>query len=85
MIIKHRQEILKSEMVVDSILCNKCGKPIEIIHNYGIVPHDVFEDYLHATMHYTMKDSGVKIEEFDLCKKCVTEFIQAFKIPANEV
>lgn len=60
---------------IDKIICNKCGKEIEVI---GEVPR---EDSLHVTKrwgYFSNKDN--QEDDFDLCEDCYDELVASFKI-----
>lgn len=79
------EEVTKLECVTKKVICNKCGKEIEIIHNYGRVPHNTFQDYCRVDTHWDhYKEHSQKhmdIESFDLCEDCYNELVTSFKIP----
>lgn len=67
---RERQEINE----LDKIICNKCGKEIEVIK--GVAQ----EDYLEVTKrwgYFSNKDN--QEDAFDLCEDCYDEFVASFK------
>lgn len=83
------EDVIKKENVIKQVQCNKCGAQIEVIHNYGMIPHDVFENYCHFEMLWdSMKNPKRKhknIESFDLCENCYNKFVDTFAIPVSLV
>ena len=79
------EEVSKMECVTKRVVCNKCGKEIGIIHNYGRVPHDVFQDYCQVDTHWDHhKEHNQKhadVESFDLCEDCYNELVKSFEMP----
>ena len=67
-------EEVKKVKVVDSTICNKCGKT----DDGGFVDMSGFE----VLFGYGSKRDGDCIK-FDLCSECVEELINSFKIPAE--
>ena len=68
---RERQEINE----LDKIICNKCGKEIEVIK--GVAQ----EDYLEVTKrwgYFSNKDN--QEDAFDLCEDCYDELVASFKI-----
>ena len=60
---------------IDKIICNKCGKEIEVIQ--GIAQ----EDYLAVKKRWGyFSDKDHQEDEFDLCEDCYDELVASFKI-----
>lgn len=60
---------------LDKIICNKCGKEIEVIR--GVAQ----EDYLSVEKrwgYFSNKDN--QEDAFDLCEDCYDELVASFKI-----
>ena len=60
---------------IDKIICNKCGKEIEVIR--GVAQ----EDFLEVNKrwgYFSNKDNQEDV--FDLCEDCYDEFVASFKI-----
>lgn len=60
---------------LDKIICNKCGKEIEVIR--GVAQ----EDFLEVNKrwgYFSNKDN--QEDAFDLCEHCYDEFVASFKI-----
>ena len=67
---RERQEINE----LDKIICNKCGKEIEVIR--GVAQ----EDFLEVNKrwgYFSNKDN--QEDAFDLCEDCYDEFVASFK------
>ena len=57
------------------VICNKCGNSIDFINH---------EEHVHnsVTFGYFSKHFGDMEEvEFDLCEKCLYDFVNTFKVP----
>ena len=65
----------KETKELDKIICNKCGKEIEVIR--GVAQ----EDYLTVEKrwgYFSNKDNQEDV--FDLCEDCYDELVASFKI-----
>jgi hypothetical protein len=81
--VKHCEEITKNEIVVDQIVCNKCGKSFK--PKYMGVGH-----YEHSQIHSFDVRFGYNSEfpdeywGFDLCNTCVIELANSFVKPVDK-
>lgn len=74
---QYREE-LKATKDVTRIICNKCGREIEVREG---VPQ---EDVLSVTKRWGyFSDKDNQVDEFDLCETCYDELVQSFKIKIN--
>ena len=60
---------------LDKIICNKCGKEIEVIR--GVAQEDVLE-VNKRWGYFSNKDNQEDV--FDLCEDCYDELVASFKI-----
>ena len=67
---RKRQEINE----LDKIICNKCGKEIEVIK--GVAQEDYLE-VIKRWGYFSNKDN--QEDAFDLCEDCYDEFVASFK------
>lgn len=66
----------KKEIIeLDKIICNKCGREIEVIR--GVAQ----EDYLAVEKRWGyFSDKDNQEDAFDLCEDCYDELVASFKI-----
>lgn len=78
--------------VIESVTCNMCGKSMEVIKDFGVEPHDVFEQYLNINVCW--KDClkitedinqkykrGSKTYSLDICWECFNKIMDMCLIP----
>lgn len=64
--------------VMKKIICNKCGKEIEIVNDRPV------EDYLFVEKRWgydSRKDN--EVHSFDLCEACYDEWTASFSVPVD--
>jgi hypothetical protein len=79
MIKSHKEEEVKEVDIIDSIVCNRCGKEV-IAYNgmCGTCTHNFEIQFGWGSKRDT------DIWKFDLCEKCLEDFVSTFKIPVEE-
>jgi len=65
----------KERNELDKIICNKCGKEIEVIR--GVARED-FLEVKKRWGYFSNKDN--REDTFDLCEDCYDELVASFKI-----
>mgnify|MGYP007130874733 CR=1 FL=1 len=65
----------KEEIVVIKVVCNKCGKEINVIDN--MFSEDEMYDFSVQFGFYSKKDG--EVWNFDLCEDCLVELANTFK------
>ena len=65
------------EWVVDNVVCNKCGKKFDYDDLSPESQTHFFE------IRHRFGERGKKITKFDLCEKCLWEFVLEFEIPPS--
>lgn len=78
--ISHEEKIERFEEVIDDVLCNKCGKSMQI-SNYE---YESEGTRLFADFGYGSNKDGL-MEEFHLCDDCYDQFIALFKHAPTEI
>lgn len=71
----HKEEIKTEQIVIDDIICNKCGCSCS-------APHPGYEGLLEYSIEggYASKlGDGIRYE-FSVCVSCLLEFFKSFKI-----
>lgn len=74
-----RQYKMKETPKLDKIICNKCGKEIEVKDNR---PTEEVLSIEKRWGYFSGKDNEVHM--FDLCESCYDEWIQTFKHPVQK-
>ena len=73
-----RQYQLKETKEIKKIICNKCGREIQVVngcHREGVFSVD-------QTWGYFSEKDG-EHHSFDLCESCYDELLKSFLIPAE--
>lgn len=66
---------LKETKEIEKIICNKCGKVIEVV---GGVPQEDFLSVEKRWGYFSEKDN--QVDSFELCETCYDEFVAGFQI-----
>lgn len=72
------QEEMKKDTKVTKIVCNRCGKEIQVVDGMAM------EDVLSVEKrwgYFSQKDN--EQHAFDLCEACYDELISGFQIPVE--
>ena len=69
----------KTEKEVAKIICNRCGKEIEVING---IPREEVLTVEKRWGYFSGKDS--EVHEFDLCEQCYDELVRSFQIPVDK-
>ena len=90
MIKSHEEEKVTTEVVVDDVICNCCGKPIQKIYLSQIDGQDVpksfldFDDYLEINKIWGyFSDYDNERHSFHICQSCYNKWINSFTIPVE--
>lgn len=85
--IEEKQELVK-RTIPDSIICNKCGREFKYdhydngyktFHNYSENSQMEFHHYEDVGGYYSLIGDFIEFK-FDICDKCMIEFMTTFKI-----
>lgn len=80
MIKSHEQEVIKSETVIDNVVCNCCGKPIH--KNKVCNNEDIYDDYLDISKAWGyFSNHDTEIHNCQICEDCCAKIANTFKIP----
>jgi len=83
MINKHTEQVTEEKEIIDSIVCNRCGKPVHTAKSR--CGETMYVDYIpfnQCLMHRHRYSEF--IEDFDLCEDCINEIVSEFKIPVKK-
>jgi hypothetical protein len=84
MINQHKKIITEEKDIIDNVICNRCGEPINTTKN--MCGDIMYVDYIHCKNNIIYKEYlPTYIETFDLCEKCIDEIINNFKIPVKKI
>ena len=84
MINKHTEQVLESKDKIDSVICNRCGKPVHTAKSRcGITMFVDFVPFQKCIMH--RQRYSEPIDDFDLCEDCINEIVNGFKIPVKKI
>lgn len=75
---KNQIEIIEeiSKLQVKSIICNCCGKKIELVHEYNITDiNNIIIEFGYGSRF------DLSAWEIDICDDCIEKWIQSFKHP----
>ena len=73
-----RQYQLKETKEINKIVCNQCGKEIEVS---GGTPREGVFSVDYAWGYFSDKDG--ERHSFDLCESCYDKLLASFKLPAD--
>ena len=74
-----RQYQLKETKEINKIVCNQCGKEIEVS---GGTPREGVFSVDYAWGYFSDKDN--QVDSFDLCESCYDALVATFVIPLGE-
>lgn len=68
----------KQEKEITKIVCNQCGKEIEVVN--GIAKEEVLT--VEKQWGY-FSDKDTELHQFDMCEECYDKLISSFRIPVE--
>lgn len=68
----------KQEKEITKIICNQCGKEIEVVN--GIAKEEVLT--VEKQWGY-FSDKDTELHQFDMCEQCYDKLISSFRIPVE--
>ncbi|MCB7306354.1 hypothetical protein NE683_19890 [Bariatricus massiliensis] len=68
----------KQEKEITKIICNQCGKEIEVVN--GIAKEEVLT--VEKQWGY-FSDKDTEFHQFDMCEQCYDKLISSFRIPVE--
>lgn len=66
------------ERELDKIICNQCGREIEVSHE---VPREESLEVEKRWGYFSEKDN--EVHKFDLCESCYDAMVKQFRIPVE--
>ncbi|MFB5758958.1 hypothetical protein [Paenibacillus medicaginis] len=75
------EEIKAKKEFTNSVVCNKCGKIDKGFYEEEQDSNLTFQDTHRVTVDFEGEDSKYRtnVWRFDLCDKCLTDFVKTFK------
>jgi hypothetical protein len=82
MIKSHKEEVIKTEPVIDDVICNCCGKPIQKDKN--MCGNQMIYDYLDISKAWGyLSNHDTELHKCQICEDCCMKIASTFKIPVE--